>query len=262
MMAKHNTYSHSIYSQKSDFLSIVLKDIACAFIFFLTWFLNTPVCFSDQKTSDAHWLLLSLDQAIELALNSNRALAGSIYIRENAALSLEAARSEFDFKWAPSANAGISREDETTRQLGTGVLITKRFEVGVQASVGPGLDVSEDDYTGRMAVSFSVPLLKGFGKAVTLDSVYSAEQGLRESQRNLHLFRVATVIDTAATVYGILQQQELVRLYGSQVRSLESQAQLASVKEKAGLATPLDIYRAEIRIKDAQERLSRAREEM
>lgn len=230
------------------------------FIFFITWYLNSHVCFSDQKISLAQRLTLSLNQAIELALQNNRSLAGSLYASENAALSLEAAGSAFDVMWGPSASAGISREDETTRQYGAGVLITKRFEFGAQASLGPGLDLSEDDYNGNVAFSLSVPLLKGFGKAVTLDPVYRAEQGLKDSQRSLHISRVSTVIDTVSAVYSILQQQELVRLYESQVDSLESQAQLAKIKERAGLATSMDIYRAEIRTKDAQESLNRSRE--
>jgi len=226
----------------------------------MAWLFRNPMEISAQKNSNDRHLVLSLNQAIELALQNNRALAGSVYARENAALSLEAALSEFDVKWAPSAGVGISREEETTRQLGTGVILFKTFEFGAKASIGPELDFSEDDYSGGIGFSLSVPLLKGFGKAVTLDPVYSAEQGVKNALRSLHLSRVATVIDTVSSVYSILQQQELIRLFETQVGVLETQARLAMAKERAGLATSMDIYRAEIRTRDAQESLNRARE--
>ena len=53
---------------------------------------------------------------------------------------------------------------------------------------------------------------------------------------------------------------ELVNLDQLQIDRFHGHAMMAKAKEKIGLSDPIDAYRAQIRLKDAQDSLSRSRE--
>jgi outer membrane protein TolC len=68
------------------------------------------------------------------------------------------------------------------------------------------------------------------------------------------------VLEAVAAVYNIVQQRELVNLYQAQASRFQGHAVVAGAREKIGLATPIDVYRAQIRLKDVQDNLNRAQE--
>jgi outer membrane protein len=201
--------------------------------------------------------MFTLEQAIDLALKANRLLLGSSYSLESQHLYLNSTKSEFDLKIAPSTEAGFS-DDE--KNISAGVSLEKRFDFGARVSIFPRVGRSDDEYTGEIGLSLDMPLLKGFGKDVNLDSVRSSEYSLRTAQRALYSTKVSTVLNTVFAVYNIIEQRELVQLYKSQVERLKGHVEGARAKEKIGLATSIDIYRAEIRLKDAQDSLIKSYE--
>ena len=205
---------------------------------------------------------LTLEQAINLALQANRNLRVSASSVESQHLSLSSAESEFELKILPSTSADFS---DDYKNLGAGISLEKKFGVGTRASLSPRIERSDDDYSGKnysgkVGLSLEIPLLRGFGKDVNLDSVLSSQFSLRNSERSLYLAKVNTVLDTVFAVYNVIEQKELVRLFESMAERLRGHAETAKVKERVGLATPIDIYRAEIRLKDAEDSLAQARE--
>jgi len=109
-------------------------------------------------------------------------------------------------------------------------------------------------------VSLSIPLLRGLGKKVTLDHVYGSQFSLRTAERSIYTAQVNVVLETVSAVYDIKKQLELVNLFEFQGAQLAGHAETARIKERVGLASPIDIYRAEIRLKDAEDSLASARE--
>ena len=205
---------------------------------------------------------LTLADVIALALRDNRGLISSSYGVEGQQLSLTAARSEFEWKLFPQASAAATDE---TRRVGGGVAVQKKFAPGLVAGVSPELyredDGGVDDaYGSQVGLSLTIPLLRGFGSEINLGGVRAAEHALRSAKRSHHLVKVNTVLEAVAAVYTIVQQRELVDLYQTQASRLQGHAVTAGAREKIGLATPIDVYRAEIRLKDAQDNLNRAQE--
>lgn len=215
---------------------------------------NEPVSASKTET-----IVLTLNEAIDFALKSNRNLLQSGYTLQNQQLSLKSIQSDFDTKIKPFSRAGIDDGRET---FGGGVGFEKTFYSGIRATIQPGVEWADDEYAGTTAVSLGIPLLRGVGKKVNLDPLYGSQFSLRSAERTMYTNRMNVVLDTVAAVYDIKKQIELVSLYAFQRDQLEGHAATAKIKESVGLASPIDIYRAEIRKKDAENSLSAARESL
>ncbi len=210
-----------------------------------------------KQLKDTDTISLTLNEAIDLALKANRNLIQAGYGLQSQTLSLQASRSEFDLKIKPASRAGIV---DGQKDIGFGVDFDKKFDVGVRASLKPEIERTDDLYTGRAGVSLHIPLLRGLGKAVNLDNLYRSRFSRRAAERSLYSARVNVVLETVSAVYDIKKQSQLVELFEFQAARLAGHAETARIKERVGLATPIDIYRAEIRLKDAEDNLASARE--
>lgn len=217
-----------------------------------------------QQVGDATETL-TLAAVIDMALATNRTLVGSAYGVEGRELGLESAHADFEWKLKPGLNAAAN---DDYRRIGAGVTLEKKIAMGPIASINPRVSRYRDDaggddtVGGEVQVTLTVPLLRGFGKTVNLDGVRAAEHSLRSAQRAYQLAKVNIVLSTVAAVYDIVQQRELVASYTEQTQRFYRHAVMAKSKERVGLATPIDTYRAEIRLQDARNELNRAKESL
>jgi len=237
------------------------------FFFLLTIAIFAPSAFvssTEIELKESHDFIhvsLTLEQAISLALRANRGVISSddaVQIRE---WSLKAAESEFEVKLVPGVDASVSSaEDESGAESGFGVegAVEKKFAYGPTGAVTPRVERADSgDYTTGIGVSLSIPLFRRFGQEFNMDSVNSASFSLRESMYSRYLTRDRTALDTVAAVYAVIRQEELLDLFAEQIARYRAHVDSARVKEKAGLAGPIDVYRAEISLKDAQDNLNR-----
>jgi len=206
--------------------------------------------------------VLTLEDAINLALEANRSILDAKDRVESARLSMVSAESEFELKLFPDASAGVTGGDDerTEESLGAGIAIQKKLAVGTVLTVQPNLEKDADTYRSSVDSTVSQPLLRGLSREFNLALVQGTEFDARTSQRSLYLTRVNTVISTVGAVYSVIGQREFVRLNRESASRLEGHAEAARVKEKFGLATPIDVYRAEIQMKQAEDSLATARE--
>jgi outer membrane protein TolC len=213
--------------------------------------------FHGAQCSDSLVIKLDIDQAIAIAMQDNRSLKGYGYDLEGRKLDLSTAESDFAVKTYPLASAAIEDGSEI---LQTGLSFKKRFVNGMEATVSPMLGRTAGDYSANLATSLSIPLLRGAGKDINLDRINVSRFSIRSSERSLYQQKVNTVLNAVSGVYEIIRQQSLVGLYEDQVQRLKSHGENAAIKERVGLATPMDVYRAEIRRKDAEDNLTLAQE--
>lgn len=200
----------------------------------------------EKKNAALH---LTLEDAIRLALQENRSLLGANYGLERQQLSLQSILSDFDIKFRPASQVLVAEENKAAK---VGVVIDKKFEYGMSAAIAPGISWTDDFSSGDVDMSLRIPLFRGLGKDVTLDGVYSSQFSLRSSVRSVYASQVNVILATVFSLYDVIKQRELVRLFEFQAAQLEGHASIAGMKEKVGLATPIDVYRAEIRLKDAE----------
>ena len=182
---------------------------------------------------------LTLEDAINRALEANRGLADAVDNVEGARLSLVAAESEFELKIFPSGRAGITgTSDEGPDEiLGAGITLEKKLAIGTQFSISPNIQKTGDTYQTAIDTGLVQPLLRGVSREYNLSGVHSAEFGARSTRRTLYLRRVNTVLLTIGGVYEVIRQRELFRLNEESAVRLRVHAEAARAKKKIGLAT-------------------------
>jgi outer membrane protein TolC len=195
-------------------------------------------------------------------LKANRGLADAFDQVEGARLTIVSAEAEYELKILPGAEVGITGAsgEDPDDSFGLGITLQKKFAVGTDLSVGPKVQKTGDIYQTSIDTSLTQPLLRGFGREFNLSGVYGAEFGARSSRRGLYLKQVNTVLATISSVYDVVRQKELVRLNEESAVRLRAHAEAAKAKEKTGLATQIDTYRASIQQKQAEDSLNTARE--
>jgi len=205
---------------------------------------------------------LTLEAAINRALEANRGIRDVMDQVEGSRLSLVAVESEFELKIIPSGDASVSGDSDegSSDSLGAGISLQKKFDVGTDITITPQTRKTDDLYSTGVDTRLIQPLLRGFGKEYNLSGVRSAEFGTRSAQRSLYLRQVNTVLLTIGDVYDVIRQRELYQLNEESALRLRVHAEAASAKNKIGLANQIDVYRAGIQQKQAEENMNNARE--
>ena len=210
-------------------------------------------------------IVLTIDQAINLALRTNRNIANSQYSAESQRYSIDASRAIFDLKLIPMGGVSLAGGSNTDyNYISAGFQLQKTLEYGTSVSVGPQITRSSwqsaQQYTTDMGVSVTQPLLRGLGKDIVTDSVQSAEFAYKTSLRTTYQTKVNIVLETISAFYDIVRQTEMLQLYEKMGVRLKGHSEIARAKEKVGLSTPMDTYRAEIPLKEAEDAMITASE--
>jgi len=206
---------------------------------------------------------LTLDESVRAALAGNSRLVSSRLNLEGEQQGLEAARAEFDLKLVPTLRLG--KIGDNSLSVGTtgannslGAQLSKKFETGTTASIGPSWNRSGSSANTTLNLSIQQPLFKGFDREVTLNGMHAGEFSIATSQRSFEQARVNVALETIAAYYQLIRDQEMLRLTDSLVERLRRQALVAQSKERVGTASPMDTYRAEISLKDAEDAANQA----
>ncbi len=236
----------------SPFISFIAVAAAVLFIAEVTFTAEFTI-YKNSAAGEPPVIILTLDQALNLALQKNRGIATSRYGMENQRFSVDAAKSDFEVKILPLTGAGFQGTNtDSYGNLALGATVQKKFDWGATGSVGPNVLWAGGEYGTGLKVALKQPLLKGLGKDINEDRIRSALYSLDASGRALTQTEISTVLDTIALFHDAVRQENLMRMYGEMGQRLQAYADVARAKEKVGLATPMDTYRAEIRLKDAE----------
>lgn len=203
-------------------------------------------------------IVLTLDETVSMVLLKNRNIINSQYNAESQRYSIDAAKALFDLKLIPAGSVNLNGgSDSDYKYTAVGLQLQKKTEYGTTVSVGPKIShwswESSKEYTTDMGVTITQPLLRGLGKDITTDSVQSADAAHKTSLRNVYQTRVNTVLETISVYYDAIRQMEMLHLYEKMAERLQGHAEIARAKEKVGVSTPMDTYRAEIPLREVQD---------
>jgi len=208
---------------------------------------------------------LTLEEAINLTLQKNRSLLNSVDNITSSHYSLVSAESDYELKIEPAGSASIyggSGEDGSDIE-NFAIGISQKFITGTRVEIIPSINrdyEGDENYETGIGAYLTQPLLKGLSIEYNLSGIKSAEYGERTSMRSLYLSKVSMMIRTVQNVYNIIRLEEVLRLNTQASYRLQGYAEAARVKEKIGLASPIDVYRAELSLNQAIDRLNIARE--
>jgi len=204
---------------------------------------------------------LTLEQSVDLALLNNRNITGSKFRAESQQYSVTAAKSDFDVKIVPGVNTNFSDGNFMgSKNIGAGFAIKKKLETGATVSLNPTVNVTDQQYWNEVSLTIEQPLFKGFGQDVNLDNVRSAEFSKETAFRNIYQTKVNISLEMITTFYNVVKQIEINNLYDIMATRLKGHAAVAMAKGKVGLATPMETYRAEIQLKEAEDSATQASE--
>ena len=199
----------------------------------------------------------TLEEAINRALTANRTIAAAIDNLSHSEFSLLASKSDFELRIIPEIYLDLARGH---KDFGTAVTLDKTLSTGTRVSVSPTLQKAGSTYETGVDVTLSQPLLRGFSTNYNLQGVKQSEYLLRSSHRDLYLTQVNVVLATVSAVYDVIRRREILRLQQSSYDRSLGYTEAAVVKQRMGMATAIDVYRAKIKLSQAESLLVTSRE--
>lgn len=208
---------------------------------------------------------LNLEEIINLTLQRNRSLLNAVDTVTISHYSLISAESDYELKITPAGSVSVyggSEEDNSDLEI-VALGFSQKFIIGTRVEIVPSVNrdyAGEENYETGIGAYLTQPLLRGLSVEYNLSEIKSAEFRERSSWRSLYLSQVNTMIRAIQNVYDIIRFREILRLNDQSSQRLQGYAEAARIKEKIGLASPIDVYRAELSLNQAIERLNINRE--
>lgn len=202
--------------------------------------------------------LLTLEAAIAEALRHSPALEPA---RDGVALAEighARARSEFGLRlwpsWSTMSDDGLSATQvgvsiERALRMGTSF----RLSGDVQRQTGAS-SVAPNAWSGAYSVAIAQPLLAPFNPATTA-RLRDAERGVVSHQRALEESRRELVVRVAQVYFAVVRQQRLAEAAQRAVARAEQLREASEARTRVGLATRLDVLRADLLASEARAQL-------
>lgn len=203
---------------------------------------------------------LNLEQAVDLAFRNNRDLMNSGDSVKRSQYGLESAETEFEFQ--PEITPNVTWDPDLggfVQDYGTNV--TRKLKLGTELGVGLDTIIPPDPAPKLSILNFSIsqPLLRGFGREIVTNSLINAERSVISSQRNYELAKDALAESVIRRYYEIIKQQKILEINESALEREKIVLESSKARLAVGLASRLDVSRAEIQVQQAEESLINAR---
>jgi outer membrane protein TolC len=241
---------------------------------------SEPVSSPDLRLSEGN-LILTLDEAISIALDSNLTLVVQRFAREESELSLWGRKGIYDYnvgvdvgafsETSPTASnldagAGqtVQEQDGERWNFSAGRLFSsggqgsinwnnRRFESNsIFATLNPSYRVDFD-------LTFNQPLMRGFGRDVTEHQIRIARTNVDISQENFEL-RVTETLQAVENAYWSLAEAKAQLLVAEESLALAKQLHEQNrIRVDVGTLAPLELVQSEAGVATRQEGIIRAR---
>jgi outer membrane protein len=202
---------------------------------------------------------LSLEQAIEMALSQNLSLQKTHLNVADSHIALQSKQADFNVRIVPTGLLEYTSADKG--EWHGGATVSKKTADGMTVSIAPEVVNRGDGYETGVGAALNLPLLRGLGRDNAMDGVYSGVFAYENAKLSFYRQQVDIVLQAVAAVYSSIKTQQQIVFLENQTKVLKEHLALAKIKEKNGLITAIDLYRAEIRIKEVQDELTTLKEE-
>ena len=222
---------------------------------------------------------LTLADAVREALQRNERLLNQRDTTEQAALGLRLARDEFRPKVVPNVLGSFGQTDINSQTYR--VDVSQRFATGSEFRIGVGTATSQIPamvgqvggdihfYNADTTVTFTQPLLRGFGAAVARRPLAAAELRRSDADRQQLIAEQQVAVEVASAYYRVASQQSVIDMAQKSLERSRKLREAAEAKLGAGLVSQLDVLRAhqlvaqaEIQLFDAQTAADDARDHL
>lgn len=222
-----------------------------------------------SEAKQVEWVYrLSLKDAMKIAFRYNRPF---LNITENiivANLNLLNAESVFGVKLTPSFTGNITGSKTSTTTTATeiyDVSLNKRLVTGADIGLSAkttASDNSTNSYASNLTASLTQPLLRGAWPLVVTSGLVDAERNSIVQELIVEQQRQGLILQVISAYYQILNQIELVDINVKSLERVEKFLLATRERLKVGLASQLDLLRAELQVSSQKQSLISAREDL
>ena len=204
---------------------------------------------------------LDLDGAVRLALEQNFSLLDSAAAVTASRWQESAASGAFLPQVVPLFSRGAGRTlfglDISQKLPWTGgtLIATGRYISAPDPAEGvePLFPRSTD-----LRLLLSQPLLRGVGPNATYFDLTNARRAVVTQERALELARQRLAVQVAAAFYAVIAQRQLFEVADQSLQRTEGLLDASDARLKAGIASKLDVFRAELQAAQAREGMIRS----
>jgi outer membrane protein len=200
---------------------------------------------------------LSLTASVAVALDRNLALLSAGDSVSAAKAREDAARGQFLPRVTPSYMGGSEQTVfglEASQRLpwSGGSLTASGTLRSLHPADGPRLHASD------LELVLSQPLLRGAGPNATYFDLRNSRRAREAQERAFELARQRLVVDVTTSFYQVVKQRELLNVARQGLQRSADLRQASEARMKVGLASKLDVFRAELQSSQTEEALVQA----
>jgi outer membrane protein TolC len=112
--------------------------------------------------------------------------------------------------------------------------------------------------TTDLRLLLSQPLLRGAGPNATYFDLTNAQRAVVTQERSFELARQRLAVEVAAAFYSVVAQRQLFEVADQSLRRTEGLLAASDARLKVGMASKLDVFRAELQAAQAREGMIRS----
>ncbi|WP_158308670.1 TolC family protein [Parachlamydia acanthamoebae] len=222
-------------------------------------------CFFMPLYGDEKCILnLTIENAINLAWERNQNVLDAYAKLESAELGVELHEKEFGLKVFRRGDIGYVGGGKTGSgaTIGGGIDLVKKFPFGTEITISPSLMKAAHKYDSLFRACISQPLFRAFNYDYFLSPLHSSQFSVRTATRSLLLTQINIMIQIIQSLYEVVKQEKMLVLDTESYERLKKFTDATRVKESIGLSDALDVYRAEIELRHAQDQKEQSRERL
>jgi outer membrane protein TolC len=200
---------------------------------------------------------MSLAAAVRLALERNFALLDSLDTLNASRWQEKAAVGQF----LPTVTPIWQRSDQRT-VWGVDLAQKLPWTGGTLSATGRYLSEPTADApfprTTDLRLLLSQPLLRGVGPNATFFELTNARRAVQGQQRSLTLAQQRLAVEVAAAFYAVIAQRQLLDVARQSLGRTEALLKSSAARLEVGLASKLDVFRAELQAAQARDAMVRS----
>ena len=162
----------------------------------------------------------------------------------------------------PVGSPGVTVETPSTSLYHGGLRVSKLFDVGTTVSVEPYYEWGSGNKVSGLAASLSQPLLRGVAPVYVRSGLDSASSQVKVAGWSQLQSCLATILGVVDQLAALGELQERHRLYSEALLSMETKLTITEARERAGLASSLDVLRTRIERTNLRDLVASASEQL
>lgn len=204
---------------------------------------------------------LTLDGAIQTALQHNVNLAYSSLAVDRRRIGVTSATQEFDPEISPNGSINNTGGDTDWRY---GIQARKKLLWGTEIGLGPEVtrypSFVDDDWRSAVKLDIRQPLFRNFGRLVNEEGITAAGEQLRAEERRLELQKSDIIVDVVRWFEAVIRLQKQVTCDTAILERTNRLRELTRIRERQGRASHVDTLRLDLQYGQAESRQETHRE--